>query len=391
MARTRKSEAGALQGQTQVQLPGVREEDLQALLRELEQHSAPYDHAALQAAQEKAYDAMEATTRRRRVALAREALTLSPLCADAYLLLGWDSNDPAEALEFYRRAVAAGAQAVGAAAFEEDVGFFWGLLETRPYMRARQQLALALWEGGALEEAIGHYEDMLRLNPDDNQGIRYLLLDALLEVGREEDAAVLAETYGDDEAAAAFWARALLAFRRSGDTPAARRALKKAQEANPHVADFLLKRKRLPKESPVLIGFGDESEAVAYVQNAARAWAAALGAVEWVGEVLEKRSAEKGVAKKSAFGKRQRKPREEEIQIDPDRIDDAVLALLLLGLHAGSRVWKSFDWKAMDRLHAKGFISNPATRNKSVVLSEEGLQEAERLHRALFGVRADRA
>src|SRR5690625_4030271 len=120
-----------------------------------------------------------------------------------------------------------------------------------------------LWRFGreALEEAIGHYEDMLRLNPDDNQGIRYLLLDALLEVGREGDAAVLAETYGDDEAAAAFWARALLAFRRSGDTPAARRALKKAQEANPHVADFLLKRKRLPKESPVLIGFGDESEA----------------------------------------------------------------------------------------------------------------------------------
>ena len=36
--------------------------------------------------------------------------------------------------------------------------------------------------------------------------------------------------------------------------------------------------------------------------------------------------------------------------IDPDKIDDAVLALLLLGLHDECRVWKSHDWDALDRL-----------------------------------------
>src|SRR3954471_17726085 len=44
---------------------------------------------------------------------------------------------------------------------------------------------------------------------------------------------------------------------------------------------------------------------------------------------------------------------------DTDRIDAAVLALLLLGLHNGCRVWKTFDWDAMNRLHEKGFISDP--------------------------------
>ena len=43
-------------------------------------------------------------------------------------------------------------------------------------------------------------------------------------------------------------------------------------------------------------------------------------------------------------------------RIDKDRIDNAVLALLLLGLHDNCRVWKSFDWDVMDRLHQKGFI-----------------------------------
>jgi len=68
-----------------------------------------------------------------------------------------------------------------------------------------------------------------------------------------------------------------------------------------------------------------------------------------------------------------------------DRIDDCVLALLLLGRHDGQRVWKSFDWAAMERLHKKGLISDPVGRSKSVVLTDEGPDKAERLFRDLFG------
>lgn len=48
--------------------------------------------------------------------------------------------------------------------------------------------------------------------------------------------------------------------------------------------------------------------------------------------------------------------------LDTDRIDDAVLALLYLGLHGQCRAWKGFDWDAMDRLHNKGMIENPVAR-----------------------------
>jgi len=70
---------------------------------------------------------------------------------------------------------------------------------------------------------------------------------------------------------------------------------------------------------------------------------------------------------------------------DPDRIDAAVLALAYLTLHDNARVWKSFDWDALNRLHAKGLISNPVNKAKSVMLTEQGLREAERLCRELFG------
>ncbi len=75
------------------------------------------------------------------------------------------------------------------------------------------------------------------------------------------------------------------------------------------------------------------------------------------------------------------------MKIDTDRVDETVLALLYLGLHDGCRAWKGFDWAAMDRLHEKGLISDPVSKAKSVVFTEEGLREAERLFRELFVVR----
>ncbi len=69
---------------------------------------------------------------------------------------------------------------------------------------------------------------------------------------------------------------------------------------------------------------------------------------------------------------------------DTNKVDEAVLALLLLTLHDGNRAWKGFDWDTLNRLHAKGLIDNPANKNKSVVLTEAGLEQAEALFEKLF-------
>ena len=71
------------------------------------------------------------------------------------------------------------------------------------------------------------------------------------------------------------------------------------------------------------------------------------------------------------------------------RIDEAVLALLYLGIFeshpaGGARAWKTFDWDAMGRLHEKGLISDPAGKAKSVFLTETGLREAEAAFLRLF-------
>ena len=72
------------------------------------------------------------------------------------------------------------------------------------------------------------------------------------------------------------------------------------------------------------------------------------------------------------------------MEIDRDKIDEAVLALLWLTLHDERCAWKGFDWDVLERLHARGLIADPVNKAKSVVLTDEGLRQSEELFRALF-------
>jgi hypothetical protein len=99
----------------------------------------------LEQAQQLIYEAWEAPSGRRRVQLAREALKLSPDRADAYVLLAEEAaRSLEEARDLYEQGMQAGERSLGPRAFKDDVGHFWGILETRPYMRARAGLAACL-------------------------------------------------------------------------------------------------------------------------------------------------------------------------------------------------------------------------------------------------------
>jgi tetratricopeptide (TPR) repeat protein len=252
--------------------------------------SAPAPTTPLERAQDLIYEAFETESSRKRVQLAKKALKVSPDCADAYVLLAEeDAGSLEEARELYQKGVEAGERALGRETFEEEAGHFWGILETRPYMRARQGLAVCLWELGEREEAIEHYREMLDLNPGDNQGIRYELAGWLLDEEMDEELGELLERYEED--ASAFWVytRALWRFRKEGDTEEATAALKEAIETNPYVPLYLLGRKSLPSALPELIGFGDESEAVAYFARALTGWLRTPQALEWLRQNVDER------------------------------------------------------------------------------------------------------
>ena len=184
------------------------------------------------------YEAWERTTSRSRIALARKALGISPLCADAYVLLAEEAAIYRGGSGLYAKGVEAGELALGPRGFKEYAGHFWGFLETRPYMRARAGLASTLLQLGDVDGALAHYRDMLKLNPNDNQGIRYVLAGCLL---RQDDAARSRNCWPPMRTSSAFWlyTQALLAFRDGDATKAGRSAGQDAWSANEHVPAIL--------------------------------------------------------------------------------------------------------------------------------------------------------
>ena len=272
--------------------------DMNALLTSLQAPSvldglSDAEADARHEAQELAFDAMEAESEAEARKLAKRALRKDPDCVDALVVLaGIESDSPKKMIEALQNAVAAGERSLGAEFFKENKGHFWGLLDTRPYMRALEQLAALLRAEGINLDAIKHYEKMLVLNPNDNQGVRDPLLGLYLALGSLDEAGKLLHTYKDDASANFAWGRVLERFL-SGDLRGAAAALKKARETNSFVELYLSGPKNLPGEMPDMYSPGSEEEAILCLDNMALAWGNFKPAILWLMEQLIKDKAPK--------------------------------------------------------------------------------------------------
>lgn len=240
-------------------------------------------------AQELMWQAMDAIheDESRAVKLCREALRIYPDCVDALAML---AEIEASTLKDYvaaiRQAIEAGRRDLGPKYFESEMGYFWGLIETRPLMRAMASLVAALLDWGTgerIEEAIEIQEEMLALNPNDNQGMRDILVACYLKQKRYDDAAALLKRYKDDWMAVSCWSRVLLAFATGAEEKAAR-VLKDAREQNPHVEQYLTGQKRRPRSRSGMYSPGDDSEAVFCADTLLEAWKAHPKAKQWLKE-----------------------------------------------------------------------------------------------------------
>jgi tetratricopeptide (TPR) repeat protein len=284
--------------------------DRRAMEGSLSMFGSGFDDPKEKQAQEIMYAAWDEQNPAKRINLAHQAISISPNCADAYVLLAEEEADTlGRALEYYQKGVQAGERALGEAFFDENAGYFWGFLETRPYMRARAGLANTLWDFGKKEEALTHYREMLRLNPGDNQGIRYSLLNLLLELNRPDQVDTLMREYEDEWSSQWRYTQVLRVFQKEGDSPAAQDALEEALEQNSHVPDYLTGAKRIPNRLPDMISPGRESEAVSFASTHLNFWRKAPGAVAWLKaqtQTPEQKNVEKP-GKKAKRGRRGKK------------------------------------------------------------------------------------
>jgi|694.fasta_scaffold23876_2 tetratricopeptide (TPR) repeat protein len=222
----------------------------------------------------------------RAVDLARQALELDPQCIPAFDLLGrCEALEPIRAA-YFKRGVDLGEERFGDVYRKKNEGHFWGLTETRPYMRCLAGYADSLFFMGDLLSAMDVWQDMLLLSSGDNLGVRYHLLLCMAALGEAEEFAAIDAIYADDALAAAYYNRALLAFTTQGPSPAADKALRAAMQRNPNVPALLVQADE-PDAWHDAITLGSQEEALTYCERAWMIWQGRPGAVEWLQRVAK--------------------------------------------------------------------------------------------------------
>lgn len=210
-----------------------------------------------------------------------KALQLDSKCIEAYEWLG-SMEDTAEiAIVFYEKGITIGRQIFGGKYLEKHLGAFWGIHETRPFMRCLQQYSDCLYAMGKVNECVAVLEEMIELNPNDNQGVRDQLLLYLIQLDERKKFDKYAEMFKEDNMAFSLFNRALFAFKTEGETESANKQLQKALNQNKYVAAKLLSKNQII-EFADHYGIGDENEADYYTHFAQQIWQQSKGATDWL-------------------------------------------------------------------------------------------------------------
>ncbi len=208
------------------------------------------DLCGIAPAQELVYDGWEildADLREAKKCFSR-AITLDPDIADAYNGLAEVAMAKGDLVRAEKHYVTAYEKAKAALGTEDRKAFaWWGELDTRPYMRSRHGLGLLYLEVGRHDEAIALFEDLLRRNPNDNQGARYLVAPAYLMKGDLKGAlkafAWFDRHYAEDIPDPHFLMNWGLASFMAGHFEDAAMQLRKSLFANPYLVPLVLGRR----------------------------------------------------------------------------------------------------------------------------------------------------
>ncbi len=213
--------------------------------------------------------------------LALKALQMDSECIEAYEYLGALEPIPETAILYYKNGIDIGKRVFAKTYLKDSIGNFWIIHETRSFMRCMQAYADCLKDMGRYHDSVSVYEEMIRLNPNDNQGVRDQLLLYLIKINESNKFRKYDKMYKEDLGAFMSFNRALFAFKTEGLTSNSNGLLQKAIKSNKYVIPKLIS-KTSNADFPEVYGIGDENEALFYCYFSHKIWHETAGAIDWI-------------------------------------------------------------------------------------------------------------
>lgn len=149
---------------------------------------------------------------------------------------------------------------------KENIGHFYGIFETRPYIRGLSIKAEYLLEEGKLRQAANICKEVLRLNENDNLGIRYLLMAIYATLEEEKSMLDLYKKYPEEDLEMLFPLFAI--YYKSGNDKKALEYLKRIDKCNSNFVKYFNGTiKQSKKVSSGYYSRGDSSEIFMYLDR----------------------------------------------------------------------------------------------------------------------------
>lgn len=193
------------------------------------------------------FEAYEEPIKTKAIKLAKQALELNPNNIDAENFIIKHEANTIKKLNKYEETLNKEKANLEKEDFfnKENIGIFWGLMGTRPYMRTKHSYMLTLMELGRYTEAIKQGEELLKLCESDNLGIRYLIIGLYTVLEKFAEAEEIYNKYSDDSTFMLF--PLSIMYYKKGDYKKCKKLLKKIQENNEYLLDYLIGRKKFTK------------------------------------------------------------------------------------------------------------------------------------------------
>ena len=243
-------------------------EKLQEFIKKYNAGEIEYENTILDDAYELLEKAENAKSKTQAIKYAKEAYDMCPNCFDAVLFQVHLEDNPLkrwkllnEGLEFEKNRLN------NEGYFEKDnIGHFYGIFETRPYIRGLCAKADCLLLDGKVKQAREVCKEILILNENDNMGSRYLLMAIYAYFEEENDMIKLYEKYPEEDLEMLF--PLFILYYKQGNDMKAREYLDSINKANPNFIKFFKGTMKENKDMPYRhYAKGDSSEVIMYFRE----------------------------------------------------------------------------------------------------------------------------
>lgn len=243
-------------------------EKLQEFIAKYNNGEIDYTNTILDDAYELLEQAEKAKTKNQAIKLAKKAYEMCPDCFDAILFQA-DLEENSikrdrllnEGLDFEKDRLEEEGY------FEKDnIGHFYGIFETRPYIRGLYRKADYLIADGKAKQARDVCLEILRLNNNDNTGARYLLMAIYAYLEEEKEMLKLYKKYPEEALEMLFPQFAL--YYKLGKDKETKELLERINKANPHFIKFF--KGTIKRNEDIPYGHyskGDSSEVIMYFEQ----------------------------------------------------------------------------------------------------------------------------